>query len=178
MNQSKRLVFYLMLNVLLSACTILTVLWIWDRPGKPLQNLLTGEPVPAATEPAGSAPGAIESTPTTGLSLKPENYPTGLIVISNIIGAGSASDEKVTIERRGAGQLSMSGWKLEDTNGNVFVFPDLTLYENGAIIIHTGAGMNTVIDLYWNETQSVWQEGETATLLDPLGNIQATYRIP
>ena len=71
----------------------------------------------------------------------------------------------------------MANWKLEDSNGNIFVFPDLTLY-NGAINIRTTAGLNTVIDLYWNKSESVWQIGETATLIDPLGNIQATYKIP
>ena len=24
----------------------------------------------------------------------------------------------------------MTGWKLEDTNGNIFVFPELTLYKD------------------------------------------------
>ncbi len=112
------------------------------------------------------------------LAPKPLEYPKGLIGIENIIGAGSAVNEVVIIKRQGEGELLMAGWKLEDTNGNIFVFPDLTLYKDGAVYIHTNAGLNTVIDLYWNKADPVWQVGETATLIDPLGNIQATYTIP
>ena len=43
MNQTKRLMLYLLVNVIVSACTILSVLWLWDRPDKPLQGLLTGQ---------------------------------------------------------------------------------------------------------------------------------------
>jgi hypothetical protein len=174
MNQSKRLLLYLLLNVILSACTILTVLWVWDRPSQPLQHLLGASQTGAGTGPSLSA--APVEPAATATEIK--EYPQGLISISSIIGAGSAADEKVTITRQGTGELQMAGWKLEDSDGNVFTFPGLTLYENGAIIIHSSAGMDTVIDLYWNQTGAVWQEGDTAILYDPLGEIQATYTIP
>jgi len=179
MNQSKRLIFYLLLNVILSACTILTILWIWDRPGKPIQNFLAGNANGASGTgiPVLNTPGSSSIQPTT-LPTKISKYPEGLISITGIIGSGSLADEKVTLVRQGTGELSLSGWKLEDSDGNTFVFPDLILYENGAINVFSGAGMNTVIDLYWNKTRSVWQEGETATLKDPAGKTQATYKIP
>ena len=44
MKQTKRLMLYLFINVIVSACTILSVLWLWDRPDKPLQGLLSGQP--------------------------------------------------------------------------------------------------------------------------------------
>ena len=117
-------------------------------------------------------------TPQPTQNSKPVEYPKGLIIFDNIIGAGSAANEVVILRRQGDGELQMTDWKLEDTNGNVFPFPDLTLYKDGAVHIYTTAGMNTVIDLFWNKADPVWQVGETATLLDPLGNIQATYSIP
>ena len=45
MNQTKRLMIYLLVNVIVSACTILSILWLWDRPDKPLQGLLSGQQV-------------------------------------------------------------------------------------------------------------------------------------
>jgi isoaspartyl peptidase/L-asparaginase-like protein (Ntn-hydrolase superfamily) len=173
MNQSTRLLLYLLLNVVLSACTILTVLWIWDRPGQPLQSMLgaarndSGAGAVLPVEPAAAATATVV-----------KEYPKGLINISSIIGAGSLADEKVTFVRQGAGELQLAGWKLEDSDGNVYLFHGLTLYENGAIILHSGAGMDTAIDLYWNQSKAVWREGETAILYDPLGEVQATYTIP
>lgn len=182
MNQTKRLMIYLLVNVLVSACTILFILWLWDRPDKPLQTLLSGDQPAVSTtlEPAPSSESPAVATMAPTKVAKPVEYPKGLITIENIVAppGGSAADEVVVIRRTGSDELLMTDWKLEDTNGNVFVFPELTLYENGAINIHTAAGINTVIDLYWNKTEPVWQVGETATLLDPLGNIQATYKVP
>jgi len=174
MNQSKRLLLYLLLNVFLSGCTILTVLWIWDRPTQPLQHLLGSSQAGDVTGSSLPAPDAEPVVAATEI----KEYPRGRITIGSIIGAGSIADEKVTLTRQGPGELQMAGWKLEDSDGNVFTFPGLTLYENGAIIVHSSAGMDTVIDLYWNQTGAVWQEGDTAILYDPLGEIQATYTIP
>jgi hypothetical protein len=181
MNQTKRLLFYLLVNVIVSACTILSILWLWDRPDKPLQSLLSGSQaaVNLTSEPSTNAETSTVSTRAPTKVSKPAEYPKGLIAIENIVAppGGSAADETVVLQRIGTGELQMAGWKLEDTNGNIFVFPELTLFENGAINIHTSAGINTVIDLYWNKTEPVWQVGETATLLDPLGNIQATFKV-
>jgi hypothetical protein len=179
MNQTKRLMIYLLVNVIVSACTILSILRLWDRPDKPLQGLLSGQQVTVipTIQPVSISTSSSDSTILPTETAKPAQYPTGTISIKNIIGAGSAASEVVIIQREGEGELPMANWKLEDSNGNVFVFPDLTLY-NGAINIRTAAGLNTVIDLYWNKSESVWQIGETATLIDPLGNIQATYKIP
>jgi hypothetical protein len=179
MNQTKRLMIYLLVNVIVSACTIISILWLWDRPDKPLQGLLSGQQVTVIPTigPVSIATSSIDSSILPTETAKPVLYPKGSISIKNIIGAGSATSEVVIIQREGEGELSMANWKLEDSNGNIFVFPDLTLY-NGAINIRTTAGLNTVIDLYWNKSESVWQIGETATLIDPLGNIQATYKIP
>lgn len=180
MNQTKRLILYLFINVIVSACTILTILWLWDRPDQPLQGLLNGERVIETTVPVSSSsnlPQSIEQEQPTQ-NPKPAEYPTGLIEFGNIIGAGSVTNEVVIIKRLGDGELQLAEWKLQDANGNIYTFPDLTLYKDGAVYIHTTAGLNTVIDLYWNNTEPVWQVGETATLIDPLGNIQATYQIP
>lgn len=177
MKDNKRLFIYLLINVIVSACTILAVLWIWDPANRPAQfkPANSGSPatvintLPASTAGAGSA----TAEPT---AIK--DIPTGLIKVENVIGAGSAASEIVVLRREGEGELELTNWKLQDGDGNVFTFPGLTLYKDGAVYVHSTAGADTVIDLYWNMADSVWQSGETATLIDSLGQVQATYQIP
>ena len=69
MKQWKRLIYYLLLNVLVSACTITAVLFIWDRTHSPLPGGLfspVAQQQPTATAiPAGAAqPAGPQSTPT------------------------------------------------------------------------------------------------------------------
>jgi len=39
-------------------------------------------------------------------------------------------------------------------------------------------GSATPVDIYWGQTLSIWQAGETVTLVDDQGKIRATYKIP
>jgi hypothetical protein len=48
----------------------------------------------------------------------------------------------------------------------------------GAVQIHTAAGTNTVVDLYWNMNAPVWKSGETASLYDASGNLIVVYKVP
>jgi hypothetical protein len=100
------------------------------------------------------------------------------VSINAIIGAGDLTAEHVFITRGGTGELSLEGWQLVDENGNVYTFPQLILYQGGAVNVWTSAGSPTVIDLYWSLSQPVWTPGETATLRDAQGNIRATAKVP
>jgi hypothetical protein len=60
----------------------------------------------------------------------------------------------------------------------VYNFPQLTLYKDGAVNLHTQAGQNTVVDLYWGLANAVWRSGETVTLYDETGKVRAIFRIP
>jgi LysM repeat protein len=70
MKQWKRLIYYLLLNVLVSACTITAVLFIWDRTHSPLPGGLfspVAQQQPTATSPiaAGAAqPAGPQASPT------------------------------------------------------------------------------------------------------------------
>lgn len=177
MRQSKRIVLFLLLNVVVSACTILAVLWLWD-PGNRPAFLMPAEPtkvvVPGITTPEV----ATTTVPATPTPTEIKDIPKGLITIENVIGAGSVASEVIILKRKGSGELKLTNWKLQDENGNTYTFPDLTLYEGGGVFIHSTVGVNTVIDLFWNQNEPIWQQGETVTLIDYLGNIQATYVIP
>jgi hypothetical protein len=100
------------------------------------------------------------------------------IKITSVIGAGTLSAEVAIVKFDGEGQLNLSGWQLKDSNGNTFTFPQITLYPNGAVQVHTASGTGTVIDLYWNMGEPVWQSGEDAKLYDAQGSLRAIYRVP
>src|SRR4030067_700465 len=75
MRQWKRLIYYLLINILVSACTVLAVLMIWDRTHTPAA-LVTPEPtapiISALSTPAPSQ----EGVPTTVETLGPTPSPT------------------------------------------------------------------------------------------------------
>ncbi len=98
--------------------------------------------------------------------------------IVSIVGAGALQDERVTLRLLSDAELSLADWRLEDNDGNVFIFPLLTLFEGGAVSVFTRAGTNNAIELFWGLPEPVWAIGETAVLRDPDGSIRATFRVP
>lgn len=253
MTRWKRLFYYLMINIVVSACTTLVVLTIWERTqlfpagGVPLLSLKSSSPTPPpvlATFQNGTA--TPEPTPTqelttyqvqTGdtLSVIAETFgvtveeimklngienasalgagmvlfipvrpgsatvesqveveteeanPTSQlpaagaepkVVIANIFGAGDLATERVRLERVGEGDLSLANWQLQDEDGNVFIFPQLTLFPGGAVDLYSSAGVNGVVTLYWGKEEPVWESGEIASVVDDQGNIQTVYTVP
>jgi hypothetical protein len=157
----RRLVYYLLLNVFVSACVTGAILFWYDRNYRAVTQSAV-QPVSAGGEPAPTA-----------------NLQTDIPVkISSVVGAGTANAEIVVVKFEGEGQLNLAGWQLKDEDGNTFTFPQLTLYPNGAVQIHTVSGTDTVIDLYWGLRDPVWQAGEEAKLFDSQGNLRAVYSVP
>jgi LysM repeat protein len=245
--QLKRLIYFLIINILVSAITTLVVLTIWDR------SHLTGSSLPVTsaplvmipTETQGNAPQVeVSDTPTVSLQayqvsagetlgeialdfdmtidqlLKlngltdPDSIGTGTTIfvpaqdqsesegelagseidgntegssppvrddqveIVAVFGAQDLTSERVQIRGRGDTTLSLTGWHLLDDDGNVYVFPQITLFGSGAVDVYSTAGVDTVVALYWNSGEAVWETGETVTLTDDAGKIQATYIVP
>lgn len=281
MKRWKRLAYYLLINVLVSACTTLAVLAMWDRARGPAEALpnsaalaqtaatpaltitasagLGGQPsqaTPAAPEPtqldpteeptpelapgvelveyqvqAGDTLGGIavefdvsvaeiikandledadtlevgqvlmipqpvevavdtertalpeaelETPPATdaaGSTQTPKPGPGG-VTIESVVGAGDLSSERVKLVRTGPGELSLAGWQLLEEDGAVFTFPQLNLFEGGAVNLYTRSGQSTVVELYWGLDAPVWDSGETVVLLDADGNVHTTYTVP
>lgn len=233
--QWKRLIFFLLINVIVSAVTITVVLVIWDKNHGAFSSqvdasdsvfviptILQTESVPTPelklqsyqvkagetlgeialafdssmeeilainglTDPNSIGAGTTIFVPvddedpvvgeTSGEEVPPPSS-TGQIEIVGIFGAGDLASERVQIRGLGEGTLSLSGWRLRDEDGNEFIFPQITLFANGAVDIYSVAGVDTVVSLYWRSGQPIWNPGETATITDGDGNIQATYKIP
>ncbi len=165
MDPRKRLSFYLMINVLVSALTTLVVLVIWSR--------LTAPP---------PLDGIIDIPPsgqlnTAALSPEPGEY-SGKLSISTIIGTGDVDNERVLIEHVGDEDVSLASWRLEDEDGNSYRFPALVLHAGGSVQVFSRQGEDGVTRLFWNRSEPLWSEGEQARLIDPNGDEQATYTAP
>jgi hypothetical protein len=162
----RRLLPYLLLNVLVSACVTSAILFWYHQNYRSV-----GQPV---VLPAASLSDQNVSVPQPTLDPKAD-IP---VEIASVIGAGTLSAEWVVVTYKGSDQINLARWELRDEDKNVFVFPQLILHPNGAVQIHTASGTNTVIDLYWGEESPVWESGEEAQLFDPSGNVRAKYKVP
>jgi len=160
----RKLIQFLLLNVFVSASVTGAILFWYDRNSRAVNQ-------PSVQQVSSSDS---ESAPAESVDLQTD-IP---IKISSVVGAGSMESEIVVIKFDGEGQLTLTSWQLKDENGNTFNFPDVTLYPNGAVQVHTITGTDTVIDLYWGIGDAVWNSGETAKLFDSQGNLRAEYRVP
>lgn len=156
----RRLVYYLLLNVFVSACVTSAILYWYDRnyravtlPQSPILSTAT-DAAPASTAQQGT------------------------VKIISVIGAGTLSVESVVVKYTGDGELDLTGWHLKDAKGNTYTFPPFKLFKNGAVQVHTADGTNTAIDLYWGQNSAAWQSGEAVLLTDANGNVQDSYPVP
>ncbi len=160
----RNLVYYLLLNVFVSATVTVGILFWYDRNYRAMNQPSVQQSAPAS----GDAVPESTLNPRTDIAVK----------ISSVVGAGTLGSEIVVVKFEGEGQLDLASWQLKDEDGNTFKFPKLTLYPNGAVQVHTITGTDTVIDLYWGIGEAVWSSGENARLFDAQGNLRAVYRVP
>jgi hypothetical protein len=161
MTNKKALVYYIFLNILISALTTLSVLWIWDRlqlsAGKyspPIETVVATEPAPL---------------PSMGQTV---------IKIDNVFGMANLQNEMVLFRRLGDGELWLTGWQMKDSHGHVYTFPRLLLNKDGAVQVYTRTGTDTAITLFWGLPQAVWNSGDTVVLYDSQGSLRTEFKIP
>jgi hypothetical protein len=231
---ARRWIFYLALNILVSAATMLTVLYFWNRSHQTAEVVL---PTQAVQNPHGEIPPlpTVDVTPTPilytvkpgdtlgkiaeqfgvtidelvainhldnpdwlepGMQLIiPARAGSGSPVSSNptvtpqeeeafpwpyiksVVSPGNLFLEAVRITNPGANAV-LTGWKLRAPSGAEYAFEEFSLVAQGAVLVHTAEGIDTSIDLYWNLKDSLWHSGDEVLLLDPMGNLRSTYRIP
>jgi hypothetical protein len=173
MGKRSRILLFILLNIMVSAATILAVLWLWER-AHPRPEVRTSrsesEPSPN-TAISGADPDPAE--PAVEFFNQDIN-----INIRTIVGAGDLAVEYVEIINRGENPADLTAWQLRDENGNEFTFPALILNSGGAIKVLSKTGTNTVIELYWQADTPIWQSGETAHLINAAGELMASYSIP
>ena len=166
MKDRQRWLPFLLLNIFISAAVTGAILFWYDRTYR--QSVVTSAPVSAATSSASVAAPPAKLSPDEDVSVD----------IVSVIGSGTLDAEVVLIRYTGEGVLDLAGWYLKDEDKKIFLFPQLTLYPEGAVQVHTVAGQNTVVDLYWGLRNPVWESGEEATLFDSQEIERASYIVP
>ncbi|MHC1739570.1 MAG: lamin tail domain-containing protein [Anaerolineaceae bacterium] len=162
----KKLWPFLLLNVLVSATTVLIVLLIWNATHPSVQS-------PQSLGTPSVFQSVQTSTPFPLPSLK-----TTLFEIQNVIGAGDLENEHIHFVYLGNDPLNLDHWQIKDEQNHKYTFPAFIIYKKGAFDLYTKAGQDSTIELYMAKTSPLWQSGETITFLDSAGNIRLTYAIP
>lgn len=167
---------YLLLNILLSALTTLTILWLWNRAHQPNASVETLPPVETSSTPAATQGNTFSN------AAQPPPLPAldeAVIQIQNVFGMGDIDNEVVVLQRVGdLNELWLDGWTLEDQDRNEYTFDGLVMNKDSVTQLYTGVGHNTVNKLYWNLSEPIYHPGERISLKDSLGNERSAYTIP
>jgi hypothetical protein len=164
--ERRRLFLYLLLNVFVSACVTGAILFWYDQNYR------------AAVAPVSQVAVPVQSNATANPLETLSSDAQVQVEIVSVTGAGTLELEVVIVRYNGEGELELANWQLKDDDGNVFTFPKLTLYTDGAVQVHTNSGPATVVDLYMGHREPIWESGEVAKLFDPQDNVRAMYRVP
>jgi len=206
MGEWRRLFYYLLLNVLVSAIATLAVLIVWEKTRSsdfgiaqilfpedvqtpyatmelPAQEAVQTSPPEGAT-PVGSATNPAleqEPAPTQAHDTPAAAQPIAdaKVIIDSVIAAGDLASEKVLVKSApGSGDVSLAYWRLIGEKGQEYTFPQLILHANGAVYVFTKKGVDGVFDLYWNRNEPAWRSGTVVSLIDPEGKTHSSYSIP
>ncbi len=159
----RRLFFYLLLNVFVSACVTSAILYWYDRNYRAVTLPQVTLPTPSTNATSG----------TPAATLQP-----GSVQIVSVIGAGTLTAEAVVIRYNGEGELDLTSWHLKDADNNLYTFPPFKLFKNGVVQVHTSSGTNSAIVLYWSQNQAMWKSGESVLLTNPQDVVQYSYPVP
>jgi hypothetical protein len=155
MNSRRRLLVGILFNIFISAFVTGTIIFFYDLAHRDdrsncLPELATGLP----------GEGSVA------------------VSITSVSGTGVLNDEQVVIRNNGSEALILTGWTLKDSKGITYTFPQLNLYPDGSLQVHTKTGTDRLPDLYWNRSAPLWESGELAVLYDAQNMARAFYRVP
>ena len=162
----KKILPYLLLNVVVSALTMLLVLVVWNKT-HPVAS--TVSLINESTEDA-----VASATPIVSLPALDEP----VIEIQAVIVPGDLEAERVLIRSVSTSSLQLMGWTVSNGKGQEYVFPSLTLYPGGVIALYSKTGDDSALEIYWGLTKSAWKSGSPVTITDSAGNERVKYIIP
>ncbi len=144
------------------------------RPGQPAASPAIATD---ARPPSTSAQGQPTPLPTLAESAASGDASGRVIEIQDVIGPGDLDNEAVVLRRLGDGDLHLTGWRLDDSGGHTFTFPEFVLSKGGAVQVNTRPGSNTAIALFWGLQEAVWTPGKMVSVYDAENNLQASFTI-
>jgi competence protein ComEC len=74
----------------------------------------------------------------------------------------------------------LTGWTLKDEQNHTYAFPEGFILAPGEVVmVHTGVGDDSAIDLYCNMGNPIWNNaGDVATLMDAEEKVVSQYPEP
>jgi LysM repeat protein len=145
----------------------------------------TSNVTPSST-PSATSTRTLTSTPTA--TFTPSNTPTSTlpptaenakVQIVRVIDAGSVTGEGVEIRNNDTAVIDLSGWRLQDAQGNTYTFPDQRrLFGGGAITLFSRVGDDTPVVVFWDQETAMFTSGEIIALINREGNAQSTFTVP
>lgn len=167
MRRPVRIIPFLILNIIVSAATVLIVLAWWNstRPPTPLPQVV----FPTEIQPTAAR------TPATETPLPVEVRPLQVV---DVLGAGDVKNEVVQLKNTGESELRLAGWRMEDNQGHRYTFPNYVLGKGGMVRIYTHAGVDSATELFWGLAESIWQKGKPVSIFDVKGDLRASFTVP
>lgn len=87
--------------------------------------------------------------------------------------ADALNDEWVDVTNDGSSDLDLTGWTMENEEGETYTFPDgFTLAAGSTVRVHTGSGTDSSSDLYWGSSMFRWDnDADRCTIYDADGDL-------
>lgn len=150
----------------------------------------TGDSEPPVFDRVESEPSDADSAdgePTTPMSESARgSVEAGAVVLDEIhetaVGPGDwqGSEEYVVLENDGEAPVDLSGWIVENEVGRSYRFDEGTTLQPGEqITLHSGDGVDTDEERYWNADEAVWgNQGDTVVVKTAEGDrvVSETYK--
>lgn len=127
---------------------------------------------PSATPPPASTPIPFAPTATTiaPVAAAPTSAPANAsgqvsVRIASVNSAGQRQREVVTIVNEGGDAVNVENWVIQNSRGFSFKLPNITVFKDGFVNVYSTSGTNTPTDVFMRQNDSVWQTGDTITLV-------------
>jgi LysM repeat protein len=92
--------------------------------------------------------------------------------------AGDVAAETVGIANDSDLAVNLQGWRLEREGGPAYTFGNILLFPGSGLTLHSGAGTDSSVDVYWNQAAPVWASGAAARLINPQGTEVSRLSVP
>lgn len=100
------------------------------------------------------------------------------VEIAIIENPGEHASESVLIVNESNLAFSLLGWQLVREGGPTYTFGNVPLFPGSSVRVHTRAGEDSSIELFWGESDALWQSDRVARLLNTQGVEVFRYSVP
>jgi LysM repeat protein len=115
-------------------------------------GLPTRAPTNTPTRAPTSTPPATSTTAPTAISAASG----ARLSIFQVTAIGDITEERLELQNTSANPIEVTGWTLRDNFGNVYTFPEYTLFSGQRVRIYTRAGEDSALALFWGLSEAIW----------------------